>query len=332
MAIIKWYEDKDKWLTFYHGAFENIKADLKNIITAINNTAAAVRMRCRRDKNLSDIYDAAEGRINLQLINDCSALPQAPHHHDSRYVPMIKKEESRASGEEAALWAALKKAQAKMDKMQDAMDDIKDTVDNNVTITIANNNTERWNSSGQTCVEHPGVPGGFSAIVFKRIVTSSANKQTKVEITQQLFRRIEIPRNIQRIRITGGCTSIPYIFNNGDNDVDGVNISSSSDNFSSRKLKTGYRYANGYSEFPEVPLGHIDFEATIEGPLSAGQVIIASIETSSYFWLNNFDKNKFQNQNLPPSQIVKILQGMSFSPPTSFRTPNIAGAWNVTFE
>ena len=332
MAIIKWYEDKDKWLTFYHGAFENIKADLKNIITAINNTAAAVRMRCRRDKNLSDIYDAAEGRINLQLINDCSALPQAPHHHDSRYVPMIKKEESRASGEEAALWAALKKAQAKMDKMQDAMDDIKDTVDNNVTITIADYNTERWDKNGNKCQEHPGIPGGFSATEFK-IVASSANKRTKINITQRYHRRVEFPRDAQRIRVTGGCTSIPYIHNSGTNNIEGINVGSSSSNLSSYTLKLGYKHQDGERPYPEVPLGHLDFEGVLEYPLRAGEATVITIETSSYFWLNNFDKNKFQDKNIVPSQIVALIQGMSFDPPsTSFRSANMAGAWNVTFE
>lgn len=102
MATIKW-KNKKFWETFYYGAFENIKADLRNIIKAINNMAAAVRMRCRRDKNLSDLYSAPDGRVNLRLINDCSALSKAPHHHDSRYIPLINQEIAARKSEDDAL-------------------------------------------------------------------------------------------------------------------------------------------------------------------------------------------------------------------------------------
>lgn len=88
MATLKWKNNK-YWETFFYGAFNRLKLYVKNIIKSINNAASAVRMRCRRDKNLSDIYDDSKGRINLELINDCSALSRASHHHDSRYIPMI---------------------------------------------------------------------------------------------------------------------------------------------------------------------------------------------------------------------------------------------------
>ena len=106
MAIIKWKDNK-LWTTFYYGAFQNIKAQIKNSYVAINNLAKAIRMRCRRDKNLSDIYDPAAGRTNLQLINDCSALAKAPHHHDSRYIPLIEKEERERKAEDEKLWASI---------------------------------------------------------------------------------------------------------------------------------------------------------------------------------------------------------------------------------
>ncbi len=93
MATLKWKNDEN-WETFYYGAFENIKADLRNIITAINNAAAAIRMRCRRDKNLSDLYSASEGRKNLELIGDCSdeakRLGTTFHHHDAHHLVKAK--------------------------------------------------------------------------------------------------------------------------------------------------------------------------------------------------------------------------------------------------
>lgn len=121
MGTLKWKNKDNNWETFYYGAFENIKADLRNIVKAINNSAAAIRMRCRRDKNLSDIYDAAAGRTNLQLINDCSALPKAPHHHDSRYIPKIQAEARARQSEDDALWEAI-------GSLQDEVDDTKKSV------------------------------------------------------------------------------------------------------------------------------------------------------------------------------------------------------------
>lgn len=91
MATLKW-KNGQQWETFFYGAFENIKADLKNVIVAINNAAAAIRNRCRRDKNLSDLTNPSDGRKNLKLIDDCSdsnRLGETTHHHDSRYIPKI---------------------------------------------------------------------------------------------------------------------------------------------------------------------------------------------------------------------------------------------------
>lgn len=125
MATIKW-KNKNNWETFYYGAFENIKADLRNIIKAINNMAAAVRMRCRRDKNLSDIYNAAEGRINLGLIGDCSALPPSGasgrasnHHHDSRYIPLIEKEERERKAEDDKLMSQIKDLESRLSNLKE---------------------------------------------------------------------------------------------------------------------------------------------------------------------------------------------------------------------
>jgi hypothetical protein len=90
MSTLKWKGNKN-WETFYHGAFENVKADLRNIVLATNNMAAAVRNRVRRDKNLSDLHSAEQARTNLNLIDDCSSakMGSSPHHHDTRYMPKI---------------------------------------------------------------------------------------------------------------------------------------------------------------------------------------------------------------------------------------------------
>lgn len=118
MATLKWKRD-NYWLTFYYVAFEHIKSDLKNIIKAINNMASAIRMRCRRDYNLSDIYDAAEGRTNLGVINDCSALPTASHHHDSRYVPLIEKENRDRKNADEALKDRIASLRSRLNSMRE---------------------------------------------------------------------------------------------------------------------------------------------------------------------------------------------------------------------
>ena len=88
MATLKWKNDEN-WETFFYGAFENIKADLKNFIVALNEVARAIRRRCCRDKNLSDVYSAEESRKNLGLIGDCSdtdRMGTSPHYHDSYHL------------------------------------------------------------------------------------------------------------------------------------------------------------------------------------------------------------------------------------------------------
>lgn len=94
MATLKWKND-DHWETFFYGAFENIKADLKNIIKAINNSAAAIRMRCRRDKNLSDVYSAEDSRWNLGFqgndhSNEAGKMGKSWHHHDDHHLVISK--------------------------------------------------------------------------------------------------------------------------------------------------------------------------------------------------------------------------------------------------
>jgi len=100
MATLNWKHDKDTWLTFYMGAFNKMKLCLKNCIAAINNLKKSIVLRCRFNKNLSDIYDAAAGRTNLELIDDVTRLTRASHHHDSRYIPKIEAERRRAEAVE----------------------------------------------------------------------------------------------------------------------------------------------------------------------------------------------------------------------------------------
>lgn len=107
MAVLKWYDHAKKWETFFYGTFQRLFLDIKNIKIALNNAAKATRVRFRRDKNLSEIPDAAAGRTNLELINDCSALSRAPHHHDARYIPKIEAEINRAKAAEAEIQAMI---------------------------------------------------------------------------------------------------------------------------------------------------------------------------------------------------------------------------------
>lgn len=64
MALLKWKKGAGEWITFY---------------------ADAIKNRLRRDLNLSDVFDKATARANLELNGDNNKT----HFHDDRYIPLI---------------------------------------------------------------------------------------------------------------------------------------------------------------------------------------------------------------------------------------------------
>lgn len=91
---IKWYNGK-KWETFFAGAFQRIKLDLKNIIHAINRMGEVTKVSGHRYKNLSDLYNVSTARSNLNCVNDMSLLSDGVHTHDD-FKKKLEKEEKRA--------------------------------------------------------------------------------------------------------------------------------------------------------------------------------------------------------------------------------------------
>lgn len=74
MSLLKWKVDKNNWFTFYVDAIKN---------------------RLRRDKNLSDVFDVAESRKNLEIIGDNNQT----HFHDNRYIPIIDELRSKTKAD-----------------------------------------------------------------------------------------------------------------------------------------------------------------------------------------------------------------------------------------
>ena len=241
---------------------------------------------------------------------------------------MIKKEESRASGEEAALWAALNSMKKDVDKVKSDVGDIKDTVDNNVTITIATNAGNRWDANGNKCVDGYMAPNGFAETWFTDLRTSSANKYTEMIGTQEMYRKIIVSHDTKQIRISGGCSIIPINYNTGHNTTDMLSTKEiKTEGFSTFNIKAGYVG----SSYPEVPKGHMDFDATINGDFKAGEIRYVAIKITFAITMTNFDKSKFENKNVDCETIVSRLSSTGFTPPASCRSPKIQLSWNISY-
>ena len=241
---------------------------------------------------------------------------------------MIKKEESRASGEEAALWAALNSMKKDVDKVKSDVGDIKDTVDNNITITIATDAGNRWDANGNSCVDGYRAPNGFAETRFTDLRTGSASKQTTMTGIQEMYRKIIVSRDTKQIRISGGGSVIPINYNTGYSTTDTISAKSIAvEGFSTFSPKQGYVG----SPYSGVPKGHMDFDATINGDFKAGEILYVGIKITFSVGLANFDKSKYDNKNVDGQTIISRLSSTGFTPPASCRSPKIQLSWNISY-